>query len=282
MRESFAPGKIILSGEYAVVFGYPGIAIPSTSGIRAIFEENLALGHIEFNWNTARQDKRLYNYTEKIIALCAKFRPELSGTIKIDSSLPIAKGMGSSSALVIAIARAILGENAHEETLSIEDTLSPQHSGLDFTVIWENNPVYFKKGTEPKPFTLPTELLRGAAIIDTGRPNETTTELVDWMKTHSDEMREHLEIIGKCAERIIAGDDFLEVMRIHHAAQKSLGVVTESVSELIAEIEKSGGAAKVIGAGGRTGGSGMVLAFAQEDDMLQTLTDERHLPVTFL
>jgi mevalonate kinase len=39
-----------------------------------------------------------------------------------------------------------------------------------------------------------------------------------------------------------------------------LGVVPETVQKLIENIEKTGGVAKVIGAGGRTGGAGIVLA----------------------
>ena len=38
--KSTAPGKIILTGEYAVVFGYPGIAVPSPLSMTVTLEED--------------------------------------------------------------------------------------------------------------------------------------------------------------------------------------------------------------------------------------------------
>ncbi|MFH0769931.1 MAG: hypothetical protein V1926_00985 [Candidatus Peregrinibacteria bacterium] len=40
---AIAPGKIILSGEYAVVFGYPGIALPAPLTLQATFDKSSKL-----------------------------------------------------------------------------------------------------------------------------------------------------------------------------------------------------------------------------------------------
>lgn len=281
MRKAFAPGKIILSGEYAVVFGYPGIAIPSTKGITATFNEDSSLGGVQVSWDAIRSDPRLHIYVSHIINLCRDFQPDLSGTLHIESNLPIAKGMGSSSALVIAIVRALLGENCREEALNIENTLTPQNSGLDFTVIWENTPIYFKRGAPPKPLSLPDDILKDAALIDTGVPSETSAELVNWIRYKADAVQDSLKAIGACTERIIAGEPITSVIRDHHKAQVELSVLTEEAKKLIADIEDSGGAAKVIGAGGRADGSGMVLAFANKDT-LESIAKKHMMPITFL
>ena len=57
-----------------------------------------------------------------------------------------------------------------------------------------------------------------------------------------------------------------DIIRNHHSAQCALGVVPAPVQALITHIEELGGAAKVIGAGGRNGGAGMVLAFGISKD----------------
>lgn len=63
-RNSFAPGKIILSGEYAVIFGYAGIAISSSAGITVAFEEDSACEGVEVDWE-AVNNKDWLLYTEK-------------------------------------------------------------------------------------------------------------------------------------------------------------------------------------------------------------------------
>jgi mevalonate kinase len=240
---------MILSGEYAVVFGNKGLAVPAAEHVTVIFKEDEA----------ALLPK--HPYIQKIIRLCEEQSgKEFRGDLTVESDLPIGKGMGSSTALVIAMARCLLGEDCRTAALEIEDAVNPGHSGLDFAVIWENQPVVFKKGEPPKPITLPKDLLKNTELIDTGKPEETTPELIAWIKSRQDELAEPLRIIGECTERILGGEDLKTVMRDHHKAQVALGVVPKDVQELIAKIEQEGGSAKVIGAGGRTGGGGMVLA----------------------
>src|SRR3990167_682222 len=233
-RNAFAPGKIILSGEYAVVFGYAGIAVPSSIGIEAVFEEDSACENILLTWKDA-DEKRAILYAEKIVALCQKKNPELRGRLVIYANIPLGKGMGSSTALVISITRALLSKDAREEALSIEDILNPGHSGFDFATIWENVPVLFRKDTGAKFIRLPKDILKDALLIDTGFPKESTTELVAWMRTREPEIRDALEIIGNCTDRIVRGEPLATVMREHNKAQVSLGVVPSGVQALISE-----------------------------------------------
>lgn len=248
----FAPGKIILSGEYAVVFGYPGIAVPYKEGIEVTFEEGK-----EQTLEWMEEEKPGWReYVQEILTLCNA----PSGSLVINAQIPIGKGMGSSTALVIAITRAVLGEGCREEALKIEDAVNPGNSGLDFSVIWENQPVRFVKNESMELIDHPSDLLQGIELIDTGMPNEETPELVSWMKEKQDEVQAHLDVIAQCTDRIIAGEDLQTIIRDHHRAQCALGVIPERIQEMIQQIEDSGSAAKVIGAGSRTGdGAGMVL-----------------------
>ena len=193
-RNALAPGKIILSGEYAVVFGYPGIAVPSSAGVEATFEEDALCKGIEIAESDANDAVRAY--TEKIVAACRKNKPNLRGQLSIRSAIPFGKGLGSSTALVIAITRVLIGEDARETALTIEDALNPRHSGLDFNTILENHPILFRKGATPKHVDLPSVQLQNFTLIDTGFPSESTAQLVAWVRSREKELREPLSIIG--------------------------------------------------------------------------------------
>lgn len=264
-RTSFAPGKIILSGEYAVLFGYQGLAVPSSPGVQAVFEEDAVSGGIDIDW---KGGEMWQPYLEKIVGLCQKKNPELSGTLRIHTDLPLGKGMGSSTALIVAVTRVLLAEDSRVAALEIEDALNPGHSGLDFAVIWENAPVLFTKGIDPQRIDVSPGLLRGAILVDTGFPGESTTELVAWMRSREHEIKEPLEVIGTCTRRLAQGEPLPLVMREHNKAQTALGVVPPEVRDMIAAIEQIDGAAKVIGAGSRTGGAGMVLALGNPEEIL--------------
>lgn len=274
VRNSFAPGKIILSGEYAVLFGYPGIAAPSSLGVQAIFEESVAHEGVTTKWP---RHEHWLPYVEKIINTCRK-KEGLSGRLTIHSDVPVGKGMGSSTALVIAIVRALIGDGARQAALDIENVLNPGHSGFDFAVIWEGAPVLYQKNAGPSPVDLPAGLLKDALLIDTGLPKESTTELVAWMKGRETEIQEPLKVIGNCTERLLQGESLDLVMRDHHKAQVELGVVPTDVQQLIAAIESTGGAGKVIGAGSRTGGAGMVLTLGDQKE-IRDIAGSRSMPV---
>lgn len=272
-------GKIILSGEYAVVFGYPGIAVPSEQMLHVVFEE----GEHSIEWKEEWKP-----YAEEVTSLIEK-KSEKTGAWKMSGDLPLGKGMGASTALVIGCCRAALGDECENIASEIEDEVNPGHSGMDFSCIWLRKPIVFSKTDGAKAVTLDAKLLSNTHLIDTGMPDQETSELVAWVKdryskeSHEESfsqgiknekyesamlgatprnMHDAIQTIGHCTERILRGEDIKTVIRDHHRAQVALGVVPEETQKRIEEIERGGGAAKVLGAGARTGGGGMVLVFA--------------------
>ncbi len=295
-RSATASGKIILSGEYAVVFGKKGIAIASESNMIISLDESQKNDGLTVVWSQSITDPVWTLYAQKVATAIIERTQPLSGTLVIENNIPLGKGMGSSTALIIAMCRCMLGTDCEATALAIENELNPGNSGIDFAVIWEERPILFSRGKTPEVIELPEHLLAGSRLIDTGKPNETTPELVGWVKEKyaaelqqtrvenplpliQGELRkmgagflpavdkknqtiEAIETIGNCTERILSGEALKSVMHDHHRAQVALGVVPEHAQKIIADIEAAGGAAKVIGAGGRTGGGGMVLAIA--------------------
>ena len=286
-KESFAPGKIILSGEYAVVFGHPGVAVPSPIGMNVTFKEKLETDGIEVVWPD--MPAPWSEYLNLIIDHCRNLGCDKNGTLKIDNELPLGKGMGSSTSLMVAVSRCLLGENCRDLALAIEDSVNPGHSGVDFNVIWMNSPILFMKGQKVEKIDLDLSILKKTFLIDTGKPGETTSELINWISERKDELNSTFKKIADCTHKItklvslsgVEGQQALiEIIKEHHKAQVELGVVPENVQELVDLIENSGGAAKVIGAGGREnkagpahrspkGAGGMVLAIGISEPFLK-------------
>ncbi len=266
-----AVGKIILSGEYAVVFGEPGIAVPSTLRTEVTWDDDespLAIGF------SGILPKKAESYIRNVLSLCGEARAKpVTGKVGIQNEIPLGKGMGSSTAIVIAVCRAIFGPSCYAQALAIEDAVNPGHSGLDFAVIWNERPILFQKGAPLQEMALPADALKGALLVDTGTPNETTADLVAWVRGRELQARQHVEAIGRCTRRLIAGEPLPRVMRDHARAQEGLGVVTPEAQRLIALVQSTGGTAKVLGAGARSGGCGMVLVLPNGEMTLAMLRE---------
>ncbi len=254
-----ASGKIILSGEYAVLFGGRGIAIPSQTGVTVEWTENATMECVLIVWEK-NANPTWIDYARSVLHNLETTTGNLKGTLMITNDLPLGKGMGSSTALIVAICRCLVGPDCAKIALRIENALSPDNSGIDFAVIWEEKPVLFKRNEVPALIDFDVKQLEGSTLIDSGAPNEPTPELVAWIRSEKENLKGPLANIGECTERLLKGESLFSVLRDHHRAQVALGVVTPSAKAIIAMIEADGGAAKVIGAGGRTGGSGMILA----------------------
>ncbi len=276
IRTGVASGKIILSGEYAVVFGHRGIAAPSVMGMQVCYDETRnqkpETKGLEIRQTGIPWSKEWQKYVSGLIIACEEHAGEkFSGVLTIDNALPLGRGMGSSTALLIAIGRALLGDDCEAACRQMENQFNPGHSGIDFEVIWRNQPILFRRGETVQSAPISTDFLANAILIDTGKPGETTPALVDWVKEHAAMLEPALQAIGQCTERLLKGESPQTVIPDHHRAQVELGVVPEPVQRLIADIEVQGGVAKIIGAGARTGGGGMVMTLHRESDVVQTI-----------
>lgn len=160
--QASAPGKAILFGEHAVVYGVPAIAIPLSS-IRArasfmatarpltIIAEDLARPTITI-------DVEQFDGSDPLALMAAltsrHFKAAIpKGEISIRSDIPIASGLGSGAAVSAALGRAIarlLESDVSDDALSklvfeVEKLHHGTPSGIDNTVVVYEEPVYFVK-----------------------------------------------------------------------------------------------------------------------------------------
>ena len=279
MNDRFtAPGKIILFGEHAVVYGKPAIAIP-VSGMRASAwsetgENGLTINALDLNekFSITDENNQFSVLAQSILAKTNQNEPNL--TINLSSKLPQGSGMGSSAATSTAVCRALsgyLGVNLAENEISelvfdAEKVVHGNPSGIDNTVVAYEMPVYFIKGEKPETFEPGKKFF--LVIGDTGieaSTKETVSNVRDnWKKEpglmdgYFDEI-ERITNQGKIAiekgnEKIVG-----EMMDKNHELLNSIGVGHDKLEKLI-DIAKDTDAlgAKLTGGGG--GGNMVALA----------------------
>jgi len=280
-----APGKVILFGEHAVVYGRPAIAVPvsqvrakaiviaeprSPRGLVRIIAPDVGL---ETSLANLPEDHPLAVVIQKAIAVMhISHIPACS--IQITSTIPIAGGLGSGAAVSVATLRALsalLGRPLSNEQISdlvyqAELIYHGTPSGIDNTVITYAKPIYFVKGKPieilqvKKPFTL--------VIGDTGIKSPTSLAVGDvrsaWESDHQrfEQLFEAAGVIATHGRKAIEGgkvETLGPLMNENHDLLQQMGVSSPELDSLV-EAARSAGAmgAKLSGAG--RGGSMIALA----------------------
>jgi len=193
MTTGSAPGKIILFGEHAVVYGRPAIAVPVMQVEATAVVEDAPPGHgceliapdVQRKFrlaNAPTDDPLAYNVRETLRHLGVS-EPDV--TITIHSTIPVASGLGSGAAVSTAITRALaahLGHPLDDDSVSalvfeVERLYHGTPSGIDNIVIARGQPLFFVRDRLIETFLVkePLHLL----IADTGVPSPTKTAVGD-------------------------------------------------------------------------------------------------------
>lgn len=173
MLSASAPGKIILFGEHAVVYGEPAIAVPvGQLAARAEVEPAAHDGILlrapdlgEAVWlHEAPADHPLGAAVEELIAAgraSGRQLPTGGITISVTSTIPIASGLGSGAAIAAALIRALALYWGWDElatdaavsslTFNVERIHHGTPSGIDNTVVSYKRPVFFARAGGERP-----------------------------------------------------------------------------------------------------------------------------------
>lgn len=286
MSSACAPGKIILLGEHAVVYGQPALAVPVTqlqAEVRIEGTSNPGVSIIapDIQLQTMLD---LLAHTNPIAAtihhtLSLLDLPPLSGVaIQIKSTIPVASGLGSGAAVSTALIRALakyVDKDLSDEQINalVYETEKLHHgtpSGIDNTVITYAKPVYFVRNQPittlqvTKPFTI--------VIGDTGIAASTLQSVQDvrnsWQKNPAqyEGLFSAIGSLVKNARQALeeGSPDMLgPLMNENHAMLQELGVSSPELDRLVGAAQLVGALGAKLSGGGR-GGNMIALVMSDE------------------
>lgn len=285
---AYAPGKIILFGEHAVVYGRPAIAVPVNQvRAKASVTANLAGSpgqvHIvasDIGLESSLSDLPADHPLALVITgvtrqLGIEQLPSLR--LQITSTIPIAAGLGSGAAVSAAIARALsafLGHPLADDQVShiayqVDQKYHGTPSGIDNTVIAYAQPVFFVRGQPfmrlctAQPFTV--------VIGNTGIASSTAQVVGDVRQRWQAEPVKYERIFDEIAAisrqaRILIEEGPLNelgpLMTRNHTLLQELDVSSPELDRL-AEAALAAGASGAKLCGGGRGGNMIALANAE-------------------
>ena len=276
MTTSSAPGKVILFGEHAVVYGRPALAVPVTQvQATATVSENARGGvrveapniNLSSALSSLAPDHPLATVINSVFSTLGVTRPPAC-TIYLQSTIPIAAGLGSGAAVSVAILRALsafLGhplpdEQVNRLTFEAEKLHHGTPSGIDNTVITYSRPVYFLKEQ-------PIETFRAAApftivIGDTGVQAPTKESVGAVQKLWNDNSAHWEKVFDQVGKIVLEARQAIEqgkparlgaLMDANHALLQEMTVSSVELDTLVQVARTAGALGAKLSGGGRGG-----------------------------
>lgn len=274
-----APGKIILFGEHAVVYGQPAIAAPvSKQRARAVITPDVRAPSgrvrlqapdigLEANLDELPDDHPLALTIRLVLGELGIENPP-AFNLRVSSSIPVAAGMGSGAAVAVAVIRAVggfLGKPLPLERISalayeVEKLHHGTPSGIDNSVVSYEKPIYYQRGQTiqvlkvNKPFSV--------VIADTGIPSLTSQAVGDVRRAWSEQpecyegwFRSIGEISHMARGLIEAGEPekLGMLMDENHALLQKIGVSSPELDRLVETALLAGAWGAKLSGGGRGG-----------------------------
>ncbi|MEK7543614.1 MAG: mevalonate kinase [Patescibacteria group bacterium] len=294
------PGKVHLMGEHAVVYGKPALLAAINLRLR-VTVESLSLSSPR---TRGSREKILIDSSEpsdyiRHVVEVVKREYKLANLppmkITVVSDIPAGYHLGSSAAVAVGVVGALtyylkkvwnpaaINQIAYE----VEKKMHGNPSGGDNTTVTMGGLIWFRKELEflksiwQLPFKIP-ESLNHFFLINTGKPKETTGEMISLVASgvrrqasRMNRLFDENEIQTRNIAVAIKEGDEKELMDAMTAGQRSLEgmeVVSRKVIPLIRKIEKAGGAAKILGGGGKAEGVGFLLCYTQDPDKISAIS----------
>jgi mevalonate kinase len=256
-----APGKVLLLGEHAVVYGHPALAaaIPRyvSVDVQPAKESRLELPGVETR-------------PEILAAVEAMAREAMfHGPFhaRVQSEIPLGAGLGSSAALGVALARAFkpgcAPEDAARLAMHLERVLHGAASGVDPAACAHGGLIFFQRGAVER-----VEGRVSLCIVLTGVARGTRGHVLSLAERRKSDPRIDplLARLGDLARQRLA--NLGPAMDEAHALLRELGVSCPELEDAVSSLRRAGAlGAKLTGAGG----GGAAIGLARDEEHARTL-----------
>ena len=292
-----APAKVILSGEHAVVYGKPALITAIDMRLAVTITPAQKTAHID------PQMAKIVNTVVQFLKQQKKEYIQKPFSYGITSSIPAGRGLGSSAALSAAFSGALLEhftghewsrEEVNNCAYQVEKIFHGNPSGADVSTSVFGGLIYFRKEFEflktisSLTLKIPQVIGDNLFVIDTGKPLETTGEMVAGVgkKYNKNPLKVEklLNEIEKTTKRLVvalAKEDsslFQDTIRANHQLLCDIGVVSKQTKKIIDDLEQIG-VGKVTGGGGKKEGSGFILFYAAHHKQLHEYGKKNKLDI---
>ena len=283
------PGKVHLMGEHAVVYGKPALLAAIDLRLSVSIRKNPEGFSI-----VSEEPSEYVRYAVEFLTKTYKLQEIPKVTITIRSEIPVGFHLGSSAAVAVGVTGAFtyfvkktwnpiaINQLAYE----IEKKQHGNPSGGDNTAVtmggflWFRKELEFLKSMWQLPFK-PHASLNHFFLINTGRPKETTGEMVAMVKLKMQNEKIKMEQLMNLNEaqtkRVTVAlkdgneSELVDAIRVGEKTLEGMGVVSKKVMPLMRQIEKVGGAVKILGGGGVLEGVGFLLCYHHEPKKIEML-----------
>lgn len=289
------PGKVHLMGEHAVVYGRPALIAAINMRMRVSIEPNTQSSDSISILSTEPTEHARFAVTWLLEKLHIHDPENI--TITIDSDIPAGYHLGSSAAMAVALSGAVLyffkkiwnPIKSNELAYEIEKKQHGNPSGGDNTTVTTGGFVWYRKELEflrsiwQLPFK-PHASLHHFFLINTGRPHETTGEMVALVRSKVDSQKSKMEQlfsqneiqVKRATTALKEGNEkeLIDAIKAGEQTLEGMGVVSLQVQPLMRKIEALGGAVKILGGGGKKDGVGFLLCYHHEPKTIEEIARE--------
>ncbi len=290
-----APGKVILTGEHFVVFGAPALAIAINRRIVVrVSQRNDRRLHIvsslgmagefdqdQFNLKEGGSNTRSFLEPVKIAAesVLNKYAVKKGLNIQVNSDIPVASGLGSSSAISVATVASV-GEamgisQSREEILDLsltaEKFVHKNPSGIDIAIATYGGTILYEL---QKGMTRIEDMPNLALVIGNTGIARNTGNLVEAVRRRRDRLPLTINPLIVAAESLTRSavealrdrdlEKLGELMDVNHGLLSAVGTSCIELDRLVYAARLAGAlGAKLTGAGG----GGCMIALCSEDTL---------------
>lgn len=297
LGQGWAPGKALLLGEHAVVYGHPAVAAALDRGVRVVVETGTSgprvvapFAGVDAPLSEEAGSPPVCQALERVRLAVAPHLVDV--VLRVEDGLPVGAGLGSSAALSVAVARALADaagvalsvERVFDVVREAERVFHGTPSGVDQATVARGGILWFKRNMDDINGAPQIRVLRAGApfyvVVAMLRPHWGTREAVAALRARRERHRRTMDALlgelGALAEQGAAalerGDLRLlgELMDLAHGILHALGVSSPDLDGLVAFAREHGAlGAKLTGAG--VGGA--IIALVDSNARAQALVE---------